>query len=157
MKESLKPGLKPGLEFEFNYTVGEEKPVPHFYPDISEALIMPKVFATGFMVGLIEFACVKAINPHIDWPNEQSVGIGINVKHMAATPPGSRVTVKVRLDKVDGRKLSFSVKAFDDLDQISEGTHQRFVVNAAKFNAAVAEKASRISPASPGRHQQAAE
>ena len=147
----MEDSLKPGLEFEFTYTVGEEKTGPRFYPDIPEALVMPKVFATGFMVGLIEFTCVKAINPHIDWPREQTVGIGIDVNHTAATPPGFRVRVKARLDKVEGRKLSFSVKAFDDVDQISEGTHQRFVIDAAKFNAGVEKKASGVLSASPGQ------
>jgi len=63
---------------------------------------MPKVFATGFLVGLIEFTCIKAIKPHID-PEEQSVGIGIsNLIHSAATPPGFTVTVKVELEKMGG-------------------------------------------------------
>ncbi len=133
-------GLKPGMTFEFSYEVTQERTVPHLYPDIDEATIMPRVFATGYMVGLMEFACIKFINPHIDWPRQQTVGIHINVSHTAATPPGMTVTVKGRLDEVDGRKLRFSLEAFDDRDQISSGTHDRFIIDAEKFNAAVAEK-----------------
>ena len=139
----MKPSLAPGLTFEFAFKVPKNKTVPHLFPEISEAGMMPEVFATGFMVGLIEFACIKAINPHIDWPREQSVGIRINVNHTAATPPGLTVTVRVTLDRVDGRRLFFSVSADDGIDQITEGTHERFVIDAEKFKAQVAEKAAR--------------
>ncbi len=133
-------GLTPGMTFEFKYTVPADKTVPHLYPDIPEAAVMPDVFATGYLVGLIEFACIKAINPHIDWPKEQTVGINININHTAPTPPGMNVTVKGRLENVEGRKLSFSVEAFDDKEKISKGTHDRFIIVAEKFNAAVALK-----------------
>jgi fluoroacetyl-CoA thioesterase len=132
--------LRPGMTFEFSYVVTPERTVPHLYPDIEEATVMPEVFATGYLVGLLEFACIKFINPHIDWPRQQTVGIHIDVSHTAATPPGMTVTVKGRLEVVDGRKLRFSLEAFDDRDQISSGTHDRFIIDAAKFNAAVAEK-----------------
>ena len=92
------------------------------------------------MVGLFEFACIEAINPYIDWPNEQSVGIHINVSHTAATPPGLTVTVKGELTEVKGRKLSFAIEAFDGIDKISEGTHDRFVINAEQFNTALKKK-----------------
>jgi fluoroacetyl-CoA thioesterase len=132
--------LQAGMTFEFRYTVPEEKTVPYLFPDIEEGAVMPRVLATGYMVGLLEFACIKFINPHIDWPRQQTVGIHINVSHTAATPPGMTVTVKGRLEKVDGRKLGFSLEAFDDREIISRGTHDRFIIDAEKFNAAVAEK-----------------
>jgi fluoroacetyl-CoA thioesterase len=132
--------LQAGMTFEFRYTVPEEKTVPHLFPDIEEGAVMPRVLATGYMVGLLEFACIKFINPHIDWPRQQTVGIHINVSHMAATPPGMTVTVKGRLEKVDGRKLGFSLEAFDDREIISRGTHDRFIIDADKFNSAVAKK-----------------
>ena len=129
-----------GFEFEFVYKVPQDKTVPHLFPEFPEGREMPDVFATGYMVGLFEFACIKAINDHIDWPRQQTVGIHINVSHTAATPPGFTVTVKGRLDKIDGRKLSFSLSAHDGLDTISKGTHDRFIIDADKFNAAVAKK-----------------
>jgi fluoroacetyl-CoA thioesterase len=129
------------MTFEFSYLLTEERTVPYLYPDIEEATAMPKVFATGYMVGLLEFACIKFINPYIDWPRQQTVGIHINVSHTAATPPGMTVTVKGRLEKVDGKKLSFSLALFDDREQISSGTHDRFIIDAEKFNMAVAGKA----------------
>ena len=101
---------------------------------------MPEVFATGFLVGFIEWACIKAINPHLDWPKEQSVGINIDVSHLAATPPGLEVTATVALIAVEGRKLVFAVEAHDGVDLISKGRHKRFVINKAKFSAKVAAK-----------------
>ncbi len=132
--------LSPGLTYEFRYEVPGNKTVPHLFPEAPEFQIMPKVLATGFMVGLIEWTCIQAVNPHLDWPEEQTVGVGVNLTHTAATPPGLNVTVSVRLEKVDGRKLSFSVTAHDGVDQISTGTHDRFVIDAGKFNEKVSAK-----------------
>ena len=133
--------LQPGMTFEFSYTVAEDKTVPHLYPDAPELQEMPRVFATGFMVGLFELACIRAINPKIDWPREQTVGIRIDVTHIAPTPPGLTITVKGSLEKVEGRKLSFRIEAHDGVDTISKGTHDRFIIDAAKFNAQVTTKA----------------
>ncbi len=141
----MKDTLKPGLTFDFKYTVPENKTVPHLFPDMAELQIMPHVFATGYMVGLFELACIKAVNPHIDWPNEQTVGIHVDFNHSAATPPGFTVTVKGKLEKIEGRKLTFSIQADDGVDTISEGMHERFIINASKFNAAVTEKAQQAS------------
>ena len=138
----MKDSLKPGLTFEFKFKVPEDKTVPHLYPESPEFQMMPKVLATGFMVGLFEWACIQAINPHIDWPDEQTVGVQVNFTHVAATPAGLTVKVKVKLEEVEGRKLSFSVVADDGIDKISEGWHDRFVINAAKFNAKMADKAA---------------
>ena len=133
--------LKPGLTFELDYIVPENKTVPYIYPESEEFQLMPRVFSTGFMVALIEWACVKFINEHIDWPNEQSVGIDVNLNHTAATPPGMTVTVKGELIEVDGKRLVFAIEAHDGVDRITKGTHQRFIVNAEKFIAKAQEKA----------------
>ena len=129
----MKETLKPGLEYTFRYRIPKSKTVPALYPEAPEFKEMPEVFATGFMIGLIEWACIKAINPHIDWPEEQTVGTHVNVSHTAATPPGFEVTVKVRLIEVEGRRLLFEIEAHDGVDQISKGTHERFVINRSKF------------------------
>jgi fluoroacetyl-CoA thioesterase len=136
----MKDSLKSGLTFEFKFLVPENKTVPQLYPEAKELQEMPKVFATGFLVGLIEWTCIQAINPHIDWPKEQSVGVGINMSHSAATPPGLTVTVKVKLEEVDGRKLNFSFTADDGIDTICAGEHGRYVIDAAKFNSKVESK-----------------
>ena len=134
--------LQPGLTFEFKFKVPENKTVPHIFPEAPEFQVMPKVLATGYMVGLFEWACIQAINPHIDWPKEQTVGIDIKLSHIAATPAGLTVTVKGKLEAVEGRKLVFSLTADDGIDKISAGTHDRFIIDAAKFNAKMAAKIS---------------
>jgi fluoroacetyl-CoA thioesterase len=139
----MKDALKPGLTYHFKYEVPENKTVPYLYPEAAEFQQMPRVLATGFMVGLFEWTCIQAVNPHIDWPDEQTVGIGINLNHLAATPPGLTVNVEVRLEEVQGRKLVFSILADDGVDKISAGTHERFIINAAKFNGKLAEKGKR--------------
>jgi len=139
MKSSLQPGLTHTLKFK----IPENKTVPHLYPESPEFQAMPNVLATGFMVGLFEWTCIQAINPHIDWPREQSVGIDVKLNHIAATPPGLTVTVNVKLEEVEGRKLVFSIVADDGIDKISEGTHDRFIIDAAKFNAKMADKSSK--------------
>ena len=131
----MKDTLKPGIRTRHTYTVPPSKTVPALYPESEEFMAMPEVFATGFLVGLLEWACIKAINPHIDWPREQTVGTHIDVSHEAATPPGLTVTVTVELVAVEGRKLSFSVEAHDGVDVISRGRHERFVIDRAKYDA----------------------
>jgi fluoroacetyl-CoA thioesterase len=136
----MKDTLKTGLSFEFKYIVPKEKTVPYIYPEFSEIQQMPEVFATGFLVGLFEYSCIQATKPHIDWPKEQTVGIGININHTAATPAGFMVTIKGKLKKIEDRKLTFSLIADDGVDKISEGMHERFVIDAEKFNERIAKK-----------------
>ncbi len=83
----MKNILKSGLTFNFQYAVPQDKTVPFLYPEAAEFKQMPRVLATCFMVGLFEWTCIQAINPHLDWPEEQTVGIGVNLNHLAATPP----------------------------------------------------------------------
>ncbi|RJR27816.1 MAG: thioesterase [Desulfobacteraceae bacterium] len=132
--------LEPGIHFELCWTVTNQKTVPSLFPESPEFQAMPKVFATGYLVGFIEWACILAVNPYIDWPSMQTVGTHINVSHSAATPPGIKVRAKVKLIKIEGRKLVFEVEVFDEMDLIAQGTHERFIVNAEKFKTKEAEK-----------------
>ena len=136
MKETLQPGIK----YVHKFIVPTSKTVPALYPESAEFTAMSEVFATGFLVGFLEWACIKAINPHLDWPEEQTVGIHINVSHEAATPPGLEVTASVKLITVDGKKLIFAVEAHDGIDLISKGMHERFIINKAKFDSKVSTK-----------------
>lgn len=137
----MKDSLQPGLTFRFRFRIPPTKTVPHLYPESPMFQEMPHVLATGYLVGLMEWACIEALRPHLDWPREQSLGTRVNFSHLAATPPGFTVTVDVRLEKIEGRKLSFSLSAHDGVDLISEGTHERVVIDAARFNAKTEEKA----------------
>lgn len=140
----MKESLREGLTFDFTFSVPENKTVPALLPESPEFQLMPRVLATGFLVGLIEWTCIQAVNPHLDWPEEQTVGIAVDLTHSAATPVGLTVKVTVRLEKIEGRKLRFAVMANDDLDEISSGFHERFVIDAERFNRKAAEKALRV-------------
>jgi fluoroacetyl-CoA thioesterase len=90
------------------------------------------VYATPAMIGLMENAALKGVDPILPegW---STVGIEINVKHMAATPVGFTVRAKSELIEVDGRRLVFKVEAYDESEKIGEGMHQRFIVQLDKF------------------------
>ena len=136
----MKPTLKPGLTHSFAYTVPENKTVPYTYPESPEIAAMPKVFATGFMIVLMEWTCLQLLVPHLD-EGEGSVGTHVDVSHAAATPPGMTVRVDAECTAVEGRKVSFRVRAHDGVDVIGEGTHERAVVTWDSFRHRVAVKA----------------
>jgi len=141
----MKESLQEGMVFEFKYAVPKNKTVPYLFPESEEFQNMPNVFATGFMVGLFEWACIRAVKPYLNYPQEQTVGIHVNFSHIAATPPGLSITVRGRLDKIDGRKLTFSIEANDDVEKISEGIHDRFIIFTEKFNQKIDEKKKQCS------------
>lgn len=136
----MSPELKAGIGCEFEYVVPAHKTVPHLYREFAEFQQMPDVVATGFLVGLIEHVCQLAIKPYLDWPREQSLGTRVNFSHLAATPPGLTIRVSCTVTEVDGRRVRFSARAHDGVDLISEGSHERVIIDAAKFNERVARK-----------------
>lgn len=138
MKDTLKVGDKARLE----YKVPADKTVPHLYPDAPDFQMMPTVFATGFMVGLMEWTCMKVLEEHLD-EGEGSLGIQINVSHVAPTVPGQIVTVDAECTSINGRRLGFRVVAHDGIDQIGEGTHERMVIRWERFVERVNDKAKR--------------
>ena len=137
----MKATLQAGLTHRFTYQVPVQKTVPHLYPEAREFQAMPQVFATGFMVGLMEWTCIQLLAPHLD-AGEGSLGTHIDVSHMAATPAGLNVTVDAECTAVRGRRASFRVRAHDGVDMIGEGRHERAIVVWDRFNAKVAEKAA---------------
>jgi fluoroacetyl-CoA thioesterase len=145
----MKPALKVGDKTEFSFRVPATKTVPYLYPEAHEFQLMPTVFATGFMVGLMEWTCLHVLTPHLE-DGEGSLGVHINVSHTAATVPGQTVTVHAEVTKIDGRRIHFHVKAHDGIDLIGEGEHERIIVHWDKFESRVNEKAkkARLAPVS---------
>ncbi|GAB1235525.1 thioesterase family protein [Ferrigenium sp. UT5] len=129
----MKDSLKPGIRYEHKFVIPASKTVPALYPESPEFQAMPEVFATGYMVGFLEWACIICLKPHLDWPSEQSLGTHINVSHESATPPGLEVTATVEVTAVEGRRLTFAVSAHDGVDTIARGTHERFVIDRTRF------------------------
>ncbi|MBN8967664.1 MAG: thioesterase family protein [Rhizobiales bacterium] len=142
----MRSTLKIGMKHRFTYQVPDDKTVPHLYPEAADFQTMPRVFATGYLVGLMEWACIDMMRPHLD-AGEGSLGTHIDVSHCAATPPGLTVSVEAECTGIDGKRLSFHVKAHDGVDVIGEGDHERHVVSWDKFNALVAHKAAKAGVA----------
>lgn len=136
----MKDTLNVGQRHTFAYMVPREKTVPFVYREAEDFQAMPEVFATGYMVALMEWGAVQLLKPHLD-EGEGSVGTHIDIAHLAATPPGHTVTVEVEVTRIDGRRIWFRVSAHDGDDLIGEGRHERAVVVWDKFNARVAQKA----------------
>lgn len=97
------------------------------------------VFATPMMIGLMENAALNAVDPHL--PDEHAtVGIHLDVRHLAATPVGMKVTAKAELLEIKGKKLKFKIEAFDEREKIGEGYHSRYIINTPQFLKSVEEK-----------------
>ena len=139
----MRPTLKPGLTHRVTYRVAERTTVPQTYPEFPVITAMPKVFATGFMIILMECACTELLAEHLDG-GEGSVGVHVDVSHIAATPVGMTVTVDAECVQIVDRRVGFRVRAHDGLDLIGEGRHDRFVVDWDKCNARVAAKAAKL-------------
>ena len=125
--------IAPGLQGTVELLVAEE----HTAPSIGSGKV--RVLATPVMINLFEAAALKAIE-HLLKPGYQSLGTHLDVHHVAATPVGMRARATAEVTKVDGRTVTFSVEARDEKDLIGHGTHERVVVNVAKFDARVQKK-----------------
>jgi fluoroacetyl-CoA thioesterase len=141
----MSPQLQPGLSFEWSYTVPARATVPQLYHDTPFCLDMPEVLATGYMVGMMELACVNGIMPFVDWPREQSLGTMVSFQHLAPTPPGMTLTIKGEVIEVEGRRVRFRVEAWDDVERICEGIHERCVIDPARFEAKLAQKMAKAA------------
>ena len=137
----MKESLPHNMTFTHRYRVPEEKTVPYVFEESDLFQAMPSVFATAFMVGLMEWACMEALRPYMD-EGEISLGTNICVTHSAATPPGMQVDVEVTLLEVDGPRTKWSIVARDEQEVIGEGTHERFSIKGEKFKGIVAKKAT---------------
>ena len=94
---------------------------------------LPPVLATARMSLAMELAAMDAIKPYLE-PGEMSVGVVVNVTHTAATPEGWKVRAEAEVTKVEGRRIEYTVSAFDEKEQVGVGIHARAVVERAKFD-----------------------
>ena len=98
------------------------------------------VYATPAMIALMESAAVAAIDPLLP-EGQVSVGVALQVRHLAATPPGQEVRARAEVVNVEGRRVTFRVQAWDEQELIGEGTHTRYVIDVARFVERVRSKA----------------
>jgi fluoroacetyl-CoA thioesterase len=128
-----------GLRGSVSITVGEE----HTAPSIGSGKV--RVLATPVMINLIEAAALDAVE-HLLPAGYQSLGTHLDVRHIAATPVGMRVTATAEVVRVEGRTVDFRVEARDERELIGDGAHQRVVVNVSKFDQRVQRKLQNSQP-----------
>jgi len=119
--------LAVGMTHEMRLKTGPEHSAQKFYPKV------PDVFGTPFLGGLFEGVSADLMAPHLG-PGETSVGISMNLQHTAPTPLGMEVRAVTEITQVEGRKITFKLTAFDEKEKIGEAVHERFIINADKFN-----------------------
>jgi fluoroacetyl-CoA thioesterase len=130
------PQIHAGLIGEREIQVEEEQTARHLGSGNVSVLATPE------MIRLMEQAAVQAVDPLLP-EGYSTVGIHVHVNHLAATPLGMRVRVRAELQEVDGRKLTFRVQAFDEIEPVGEGTHQRMIVDLARFKQRLEAKRTR--------------
>ena len=125
--------IQPGLSAEIEITVSETETAVH----LGSGSIA--VYATPALVALMENAAVRALEGYLP-EGQTTVGGQIDVRHLAATPVGMKVRALAELVEVSGRKLTFNIQAWDEVEQIGEARHVRFLIDTKKFIAKVGEK-----------------
>ena len=93
---------------------------------------MPRILCTPWLIWFLEHAARNAVLPLLE-PGESTVGVVINIQHLAATPLGARVRCRARVIKIDGPQITFQVEAHDEHEQIARGTHKLRVITAARL------------------------
>jgi len=131
----MKPTLKPGLEGKKSVVVDESRCIGFMGKEGA-------VYATPRMVSDVEYTCRDFLLAHLD-PGEDSVGTHVSIDHLAATPMGLSVTVEIRIEEVDRRKVVFSFSVSDTVEPVGRGKHVRFVVDTAKTRERLAAKRAR--------------
>jgi len=126
--------LKPGTKGSFELVVAPE----HLANRFKDAML-PPVLSTPVMIMMMENAALNAMKPYFEG-NETAVGSRVDVRHLAATPVGRLVTGEAEVTLVDGRRVEFTIRARDGAEEIGVGTHERVVIDLAKFNERLAAK-----------------
>lgn len=134
--------VTPGLTGRATLTVAPEQTAPH----VGSGRV--PVLATPVMVNLLEAAALDAAERFLP-AGHQSLGTDLEVRHLAATPVGMRVTAHAEVTAVEGRTIRFRVWAEDEVERIGEGTHTRVVVNVARFDARMDKKAASLEGGNP--------
>jgi len=125
--------LRPGLAATMDYRVPNTRTVPHLLPEAPEFTRMPQVLATGYLIGLVEQTCMKAVQDCLD-ESERTVGVHVDLSHEAPSPPGALIRFDAELVTVHGRELTFSIRAAEyDGTTVCRGTHKRAVIDLARF------------------------
>jgi fluoroacetyl-CoA thioesterase len=142
----VKSTLTPGISYRLQTKVNSHQLVPALFPDSAPIAALPRVLATAWLVALMEHACILAMEPHLD-AGEASVGISIDLKHLAATPEAARIAIDVECIEVQKRRSVWTIVARDEVDEIGRAKHERMVVESIRFADSLAAKETRLAQA----------
>ncbi len=134
--QHLFDNLTEGLKFERIIEIGEDRVITFMGDDL-------RVYETPSMIADMEYACRDLLHEHlpIDW---DSVGVVVDIEHLAATPMRESVTVTVEIVKITNRKVRFRCEVYDALEIVGKGYHERFIINVTKHRRRVAEKRAKM-------------
>jgi fluoroacetyl-CoA thioesterase len=130
--------LEPGLTHEKTLVVE--------YTDTARASAggsLPEVLSTPRVIAYLERTAHEALSPYFS-EGQSSVGASVNMRHMAATPVGMQVRFRVEVLEVEGRRVKFKIEAWDEVDKIAEGDHERFIIDEGRFNERLEKKRQQI-------------
>lgn len=133
LKEELLDKIKVGLNSVIETTVQEKDSAANYVNGFIDVLSTPS------LIGLLECAAKNAVDLHLP-TGYSTVGIRVDVKHLAATPIGMKVKAMAELIEIDGKRLVFKIEAYDEKEKIMEGLHERFIVDVEKFMQRVKDK-----------------
>ena len=136
--QTLSPSIKAGLSADENIVVGPENQIS-FADDK-----MPPVLATPWLIAHLEYAARKAIAPFLD-ENERSVGVSVDIEHLAPAPVGDRVTCRAKVILVNPPYVTFAVEAFDEIETLARGVHKRAVIHVDRFRNRLIKKAEKMA------------
>lgn len=128
--------LRAGMVFEKTMIVSEAVAARHLAGKGVSVLSTPE------LVRFVEECALEGVLPSLQ-PNQNTVGTRVDVRHMAATPMGMKVTARCTLVEIDRRRLAFTIEVHDELEKVGEGTHERFIVDGERHQQRIAEKLAR--------------
>ena len=134
--------IQPGQTFKHTFVVSNKKTVPSIYPESKIFQNMPDVFATGFLVAFLEWTCVELIHPYLDNDKFVSLGTKVNFSHLLPTPVGLTVKSTSLLTEKKNNRLKFFCYAYDKEGKISEGAHERVIVEREWFEKKIQKKSN---------------
>ena len=136
--DPLNPSIKAGLSFDEHLVVGPENQI--IFADDR----MPPVLATPWLIAHMEYAARKAIAPFLD-TDQRSVGVTVDIEHLAPAPVGDRVTCRAKVILVQPPFVTFAVEAFDDYEVLAKGVHKRAVIHVDRFRSRIVKKAANMA------------
>ena len=146
----MKRPVPEGLRITKKYTVPADKVARRLMPESRQFQTLPEMLATGYLCGLIEWTCMELVETYLD-DGDHTIGVQMNLTQAVPTPPGVELEIVIRYHSIEGRRLRFQFTVRDSRELISEGTHERYIVNLARLEQTLAQKRPATAAPQPAR------